>query len=162
MAEGTPSLTINLHIRRCWIILAALLAGALLWAAAAPAAELSPHGNPYAAVTVKGVPVKAEVVRTPEKLFQCLGYRSNLPENEGMLFVLPDKEIQRFCMRGMQFALDFIWIDRGKVAGLERNVPPDDDRLITSPEPVRYVLEVPAGFADRHRVQVGDPVVIIP
>lgn len=143
-------------------ILAALLAVALMSAAAAQAAELSPHGNPYATVTVKGVPVKAEVVSTPDKLFQGLGYRPNLPEGEGMLFVLPDKEIQRFCMRGMKFALDFIWIDRGKVAGLERNVRRDDERLITSPEPVRYVLEVPAGFADRHRLQVGDPVVIIP
>ncbi len=136
--------------------LALALGMILLLAPLARGQEMSEFGNPFLWVTVGPVKVKAEVVRTPEKQFLGLGQRRELPEGRGMLFAMPSLEVQNFCMRGMQFPLDFLWIVRGKVVGIEKNVYPEYPGPISSPEPVNYVLEVPAGFADKYGVKVGD------
>ena len=120
--------------------------------------KLSADGNPLVRVMVGKVPVQAEVVQTPEKLFLGLGYRQNLPEGRGMLFLMPGVETQNFCMRGMKFSIDIIWIVGGKIAGLEKNVPPQFPGSLCSPQPVNYVLEVPGGFCDRNGIRVGDAV----
>ncbi len=130
----------------------------LLLAGPAGGDELSEYGNPFLWVTVGRVKVKAEVVSTPEKLYQGLSYRRELPAGRAMLFLLPRLEVQNFCMRGMQFPLDFIWIVRGKIVGLEKNVSPQFTGTLSSPRPVNRVLEAPAGFADAHGVKVGDEV----
>lgn len=131
---------------------------ALPLAVAAGAGELSEYGNPFTTVLVKGVAVKAEVVDTPAKLYLGLSHRQVLPPGRGMLFIMPTPEIQQFCMRGMRFAIDIIWIAEGEVAGCETNIPPDDLRTLTSPAPVSYVLEVPAGFCEAHRIAPHDRV----
>jgi hypothetical protein len=109
-------------------------------------------------VTVGKVTVKAEAVRTSERLYLGLSYRSELPEGRGMLFFMPAKQVQTFCMRGMRFPLDLIWISDGRVAGITRNVPPTFPGNLTSPGPVTHVLEVPGGFAHRHGIKAGDQV----
>jgi uncharacterized protein len=119
---------------------------------------VSEHGNPWVWVTVGKVTVQAEAVRTPVRLYLGLSYRSELPEGRGMLFFMPEKEVQIFCMRGMRIPLDLIWISDGRVAGLTRNVPPTFPGSLTSPAPVSHVLEVPGGFADRHGIKAGDRV----
>lgn len=135
-----------------------LLLGLLLPTSRLVAAELSEYGNPFILVSLGKVKVKAEVVVSPEKLYLGLGQRPELPEGRGMLFIMPQTEVQTFCMRDMRFALDFIWIVSGRVAGLTRNVTPQDqETCYPSPVPVNYVLEVPAGFCDRHGIKVGDP-----
>ncbi len=139
-------------------IAALLLAALLALVGLAWGQEVSKFGNPWLWVTVGKVTVKAEAVRTPHKLYLGLSYRRELPEGQGMLFFMPKVEVQTFCMRGMRFPLDFIWISEGRVAGLTRNVPPDFSGDLSSPAPVNYVLEVPAGFADKYAIQVGDPV----
>ena len=104
------------------------------------------------------VTVQAEAVRTPERLYLGLSHRKELPEGRGMLFFMPEKEVQTFCMRGMRIPLDLIWISDGRVAGLTRNVPATFPGDLISPAPVSHVLEVPGGFADRHGIKAGDPV----
>jgi uncharacterized protein len=120
--------------------------------------ERSAYGNAILWVTVGRVKVEAEVVNTPEKRYLGLSHRRELPEGRGMLFLMPEVEIQNFCMRGMEFPLDFIWIVQGKIVGLEKQVPPNFTGTLSSPEPVNYVLEVPGGFADRYGIKVGDEV----
>ncbi len=121
-------------------------------------AELSEYGNPLTPVMVKGVTVAAEVVESPAKLYLGLSHRNSLPKGRGMLFIMPSEEVQQFCMRGMRFAIDIIWIRDDRVAGCAKNVAADDTRILTSPVPVKYVLEVPAGFCDRHRIAASDEV----
>jgi uncharacterized membrane protein (UPF0127 family) len=136
----------------------AVLAGLAEGEGTARGQEVSEHGNPWVRVTVGKVKVKAEAVRTPERLYLGLSYRTELPEGRGMLFIMPAKEVQTFCMRGMSFPLDLIWISDGQVAGITRNVPPTFPGNLTSPGPVSHVLEVPGGFADRHGIKAGDRV----
>lgn len=143
-----------------------VMAGLLLAALAGPAGgeggdgrqDVSEYGNPWVRVTVGGVTVKAEAVRTPERLYLGLSYRPELPEGRGMLFFMPAKEVQTFCMRGMRIPLDLIWISDGRIAGITRNVPPTFPGNLNSPAPVTHVLEVPGGFAHRHGIKAGDRV----
>ena len=139
-----------------WVIAGLLLAALAGLAGGDEGQEVSEHGNTWVRVTVGKVTVLAEAVRTPERLYLGLSYRSELPEDRGMLFFMPDKEVQTFCMRGMRIPLDLIWISDGRVAGLTRNVPPTFPGNLNSPAPVTHVLEVPGGFADRHGIKTGD------
>ncbi len=125
--------------------------------AALTGADRSEYGNPFTWIQLGQVKVKAEVVYSPEKLYLGLGRRPSLPEGRGMLFVMPARVIQEFCMRDMRFPIDFIWLVPGRVAGITKNAPFEDQQACyASPEPVNYVLEVPAGFCDRHGLKVGD------
>ncbi len=146
--------------RTTQLFLALLMLVGLSWTPAAAGQEgLSESGNPMIWVKLGRVKVKAEVVYSPEKLYLGLGRRQGLPEGQGMLFVMPTLVIQEFCMRDMRFRIDFIWLVSGRVAGITKNVPFEDQQACyASPEPVNYVLEVPAGFCDRHGIKVGDPV----
>lgn len=120
--------------------------------------ELSEYGNPFTWVTIGQVAVQAEVVKTPDKIFRGLGYRQNLPEGRGMLFVMPETALQIFCMRGMEFPLDILWLAPGKVVGLEKDISPKYQGDLASPVPVNYVLEVPGGFSVKYGIKVGDRV----
>lgn len=143
---------------RAWFLLLCIwagLSGSRVWGQ-----EYSEYGNPLVRLTVKGVPVLAEVVSTPQKHYLGLSHRRELPEGRGMLFLMSDLKYQVFCMRNMWFPLDIIWIHDGKVAGLHKNLSPEDKGNFRSPVPVRLVLEVPGGFADRHGIKPGDPVVL--
>jgi len=144
-----------------WVIAGLLLAGlAGLAGGAGPVAgqEVSEHGNPWVRVTVGQVTVKAEAVRSPERLYLGLSGRRQLPEGQGMLFFMPAKEVQTFCMRGMHIPLDLIWIGDGRVAGITPDVPRTFPGNLCSPAPVSHVLEVPGGFAGRHGIKAGDRV----
>jgi uncharacterized protein len=138
-----------------WLMAALLMAG---FAGGAGGQGVSEHGNPWVRVSLGKVTVQAEAVRTPERLYLGLSYRTELPEGRGMLFIMPGKEVQSFCMRGMRLPLDFIWISDGRVAGLTRNVPATFPGELASPAPVTHVLEVPGGFAHRHGIKMGDRV----
>jgi uncharacterized protein len=139
-------------------VMAGLLLASLAGPGSAGGQEVSEHGNPWVNVTIGKVTVKAEAVRTPERLYLGLSGRRELPEGRGMLFFMPARAVQTFCMRGMRLPLDLIWISDGRVAGITRDVPRTFPGDLTSPEPVTHVLEVPGGFADRHGIKAGDPV----
>jgi uncharacterized membrane protein (UPF0127 family) len=142
------------------IRIAGVMVGLLLAALSGMAGgqEVSEYGNPWVWVKVGQVTVKAEAVRTPAQLYQGLSHRRELPEGQGMLFFMPEKEMQTFCMRGMRFPLDFIWISEGRVVGLTRHVPPTFSGALTSPKPTNFVLEVPGGFTVKYGVKLGDQV----
>jgi uncharacterized protein len=140
-----------------------MMAALLLTVAPGPATgtggpEVSEHGNPWVRVSLGKVTVQAEAVRTPERIYLGLSYRQDLPEGRGMLFFMPGKEVQTFCMRGMRLPLDLIWISDGRVVGITRDVPATFPGELISPAPVEQVLEVPGGFADRHGIKAGDRV----
>jgi uncharacterized membrane protein (UPF0127 family) len=150
---------VKLHKRsRGGLAILTVWLGLLLLSGPAGAKELSEYGNPFLWVRVGRVQVKAEAVRTPEKLYRGLGYRKELPAGRGMLFLMPLVTVQEFCMRGMQFPIDIIWIFQGRIVGLKPNVSPQFTGTISSPQPVNVVLEVPGGFAEKYGIRVGDQV----
>lgn len=111
--------------------------------------------------------VRAKIAKTSEERRRGLSGVSELADGEGMIFFFETPAIETFWMKEMLIPIDIIWIRGGAVTGIEENVPqplPETpDRLLpryTSSVPIDTVLEVPAGFAHRAGVAVGDPVSI--
>jgi len=106
--------------------------------------------------------VSVEVADTEAKRERGLSGRTSLDENSGMLFVFDSKHtVANFWMKGMLIPLDFLWIRDGKVIKIDKNIQPaatgtsDSDLKIYSPgQPIDYVLEMNAGYADKNGVKI--------
>lgn len=116
---------------------------------------------------INGNKLKVEIADTQEKRSKGLGGREKLASDEGMLFIFPKRDKYPFWMKGLTFALDFIWIREDKVVDLLHNVEPPapgqtDESLpiYQSIEEVDQVLEVSGGTAGRLKIKVGDTVVV--
>ena len=90
-----------------------------------------------------------------------LSYRKSMSENTGMLFIFPQPGSMGFWMKNMNFSLDFIWIDsNNKIISIAKNISPKTyPKIFYSPLPVKYVLEVNAGWSDRNGIKNGDLVI---
>jgi len=115
-------------------------------------------------VTIEKTMVYAEAANTPEERETGLMNRTSLNENAGMLFVFPTEQKQSFWMKNMRISLDIIFITTDKhVLDVYQSVPPcATDPCVSYPSnaPIRYVLEVNAGFSEQHGIASGDPVYI--
>ena len=102
--------------------------------------------------------VRATIADTPAAQEKGLGGRTYLASDEGMLFIFPRDGEYAFWMKDMHFSIDIIWISAdGRIVYIAPNVSPATyPEDFVPPAPARYVLEVPAGFADLHGVKVGD------
>jgi uncharacterized membrane protein (UPF0127 family) len=80
-----------------------------------------------------------------------------LRDGQGMLFVFPSPTDAAFWMKDMRYSLDIIWIGEDKVVkDIHADLSPESYPAQFAPkEPVRYVLEVPAGFAKAHKIKIG-------
>jgi uncharacterized membrane protein (UPF0127 family) len=119
---------------------------------------ISTQWNPIKHIYIQDVLVKAETVKSKEKIEKGLSGRSSIATGRGMLFQMPSDEIQHFWMKGMQFAIDIIWIENGRIISCEKNIQPSDPRIFASPGKAGYALEVPAGVCDENRVKINDQV----
>lgn len=104
-----------------------------------------------------------EVAATETQKELGLGGRASMPEDHGMLFPYDHKEEYNYWMRGMQFPLDFIWIDGETVADITQNFPPPVatggiPAIVKPNVPVDKVLELNAGIIARDHIATGDAV----
>ena len=90
-----------------------------------------------------------------------LSYRKTLAPKHGMLFVYDHKELYPFWMKGMNFPLDFIWLDGNKIVDITKNVQPADGlnmHVVKPLLPVDKILELNAGEVEAYNIQIGDTV----
>lgn len=85
---------------------------------------------------------------------------SNLPQigaSEGMLFIFSNDAAREFWMKDMRFNIDIIWLDSNSrvVSAVESAAPSSYPKTFTSPNNVRYVLEVPAGTTKKYAISPG-------
>lgn len=104
---------------------------------------------------------KVREAKTEEERKQGLKGVESLPEDEGMLFYMPDKKSQVvFTMEDMKFPLDIIFINQDdEVFDAAYNVPIDTEAVISDENAlpnqddyVKYVLEVNPNSG----IQIGD------
>ena len=109
-------------------------------------------------IYINKIAITIEIADEPNEQSRGLSGRDSLEENGGMLFVFPESEKYSFWMKEMRFSLDLIWIDENKIiTDITKNVSPDTFPATFSPSsPVKYVLEVNAGWSDRHNIKVGN------
>ena len=103
--------------------------------------------------------VSVELATDPQTRRRGLMRRESLGAREGMLFVFPEARERSFWMRNTPLPLDILFIDDDtRIVSVTRNAAPYSEEPIRSGLPVRYVLEVRAGFCELYGVRAGDRV----
>lgn len=111
-------------------------------------------------IEINGVELTVDIADEPQEQTQGLSGRESMAEDQGMLFIFPQSISPGFWMKEMKFSLDIIWIDQnGMIVGIEKNIAPETyPNTFFPPSPIKYVLEVNAGWSDRHNVKAGNKV----
>lgn len=84
--------------------------------------------------------------------------RTDIGENDGMLFIFQDKNFRTFWMKDTPTSLDIIFLDENfKVINFfESTLPLQTTQRYSSQLPAMYVLEAKSGFAKRINLQDND------
>lgn len=111
-----------------------------------------------------GYTLHVEMADTETLRESGLMHRTALAENAGMLFVYPDEDIRGVWMKNTLLALDVLFLsESGKIASMLPNLQPcrhDPCPVYSSKRKARYMLEVNAGFIDRHRIKLDQDVML--
>ena len=129
----------------------------------APAAEL-PEGVP--AVEFQSVrvtmttsngeyPMLLELATTPAQAQRGLMYRPDLPDDYGMLFVMPQERVQAFWMQNTLSPLDIIYINTDNTVVSIAKGEPLDTTSLPSQGPAKFVFEIRQGLADVYGIKSG-------
>lgn len=103
------------------------------------------------------VTIDIEIADTDSTRARGLMQRSSLPPKSGMLFIFEKESPQSFWMANTPLSLDMFFADsEGRIVTVAKYTKPGSSDHIRSDEPAKYVLEVTAGFADRHGIVEGD------
>lgn len=127
-----------------------------------PALRPSPVPLPQA-IFPDGFAVDLELALTPEEISRGLMFRPVLPENRGMLFLFDQPRLPSFWMKNTLIPLDLVFLDgAGTVVDVIADVQPcaaDPCPNYPPSSPVRAVLEIGAGVAALHSLEVGSMII---
>ena len=151
-APGAPG-ALRARVLRACVLAAALLAA--VGVLGPPAARAEPLCVDLAGGAVHRYEV--EVAATPGARAQGLMFRRDLAPGAGMLFDFGRDEVAQMWMKNTFIPLDMVFAARdGTVRGIVRNARPRSLDTISSRVPVRAVLEVNGGEAERIGLAPGD------
>lgn len=121
--------------------------------------------GPSATVRFERGTVRARLADTTEERSRGLRGASAPAPGEGMLFAWPTPGIRTFTIEGVAYDIDVIFIGEadGEIRVVDvTTLSPDGARIVTSPHPARWGLEVPGGWAAANGVERGSAVEIEP
>jgi uncharacterized membrane protein (UPF0127 family) len=98
--------------------------------------------------------IPVAVADTDEERELGLSGTAVLPQNAGKLFIFNAPGKYGFWMKDMRYAIDIIWIDESfRIVGIAEGILPGTyPEVFYPPSPVKYVLEVNAGFSTAHNL----------
>lgn len=98
-----------------------------------------------------------EVAKTKETRTIGLQGRLSLGADSGLLMVYDEPQDISVWMKDTYIPLDVVFIDKtGRITAIEENTLPQSEREIGPVPNTFFVLELPAGTAERTGMQVGD------
>ncbi len=123
------------------------------------------QAGPQVELTVAGANgphiFQVEVMRSAEDRTRGLMFRRQLDPNSGMLFDFGTDGVARMWMKNTYIPLDMVFIrNDGVIANVVRNTVPHSTAVIASDGPVRYVLEINAGLAEKIGIEKGGQVTL--
>lgn len=96
-----------------------------------------------------------QLAQTPEQRQIGLMFRKDMPQHEGMLFVFEQAATQCFWMRNTLIPLTAAFVaDDGTIVNLADMKPQSDDSHCST-KPVRFVLEMNAGWFAKRQIKPG-------
>lgn len=103
----------------------------------------------------------AELATTQTQQATGLMFRTHMPRNQGMVFFYPTPHQITMWMKNTRIPLDMVFVDVShRVSHIHANAKPMDESLISSPEPVRFVIELNGGEAARIGLEKGDELIL--
>lgn len=100
-----------------------------------------------------------ELAESPDQLARGLMFREKMADDAGMLFNFGRSRPVSMWMKNTLIGLDMLFIDEtGRVVGIHERAVPHSEAVISSPGPVKAVLEINAGLAARLGLKAGDRV----
>jgi uncharacterized protein len=103
--------------------------------------------------------VEVEVASSATQRTRGMMWRTSLEAGKGMLFIFPVEQPLSFWMRNTLISLDMIFIGKDlKVTGVVSNAEPKTLGSRGVGTPSMYVLEVPAGWAEKTGIKPGSGV----
>jgi len=107
------------------------------------------EGNVQASIVI-------EFARTPDERSRGLMERQTIGHDEGMLFIYDAPDDRFFWMRDTYVSLDIIFVSEMlQVVYIARDTQPLTETRHWSRGPAQYVVEVAAGFSERHGITPG-------
>jgi hypothetical protein len=103
----------------------------------------------------------AKLAVTNQEQIRGLRFTPTLGANECMLYIFNQPGRYAFWGKDMQYPMDIIFISAGnRVVSIVENVSPCTQNCPTyqSDDPILYAVEVNAGYAENHLIDIGDPV----
>jgi uncharacterized membrane protein (UPF0127 family) len=98
----------------------------------------------------------AELALTPVQQQTGMMFRTNMAENAGMLFPLPTTRQAAFWMKNCPLPLSAAYIGPDGVIEEIHDLQPHNTNSVISASPnIRFVLETPQGWFERHHITPG-------
>ncbi|AGY60624.1 DUF192 domain-containing protein [Gloeobacter kilaueensis] len=106
--------------------------------------------------------IRLEVARSPQQQATGLMFRTELPTDQGMIFLFNPPRPVAFWMRNTLIPLDMIFAFKGRVIDVARDVPPCKSETCPTYGPsdpfarIDQVIELNAGTASKLQIKPGD------
>jgi hypothetical protein len=106
-------------------------------------------------LSLNGHALKVEIANSDATRMQGLAHRDALPEDCGMLFILPEPAVYSMWMRHTHIALSVAFLDeQGVIINIE-DMEPDTLVRHSAARPAKFALEVNRGWFAAHGVKAG-------
>lgn len=149
------------------LLTAAVLVGCKQSPAGAPAAAASSPDDysmpthaqpklPTIRIYLGAETLDTELATTPQQEMTGMMFRTNIPESDSMLFVLPEEQQASFWMKNCPESLSAAYIGPDgvieEIHHLEKN---DTNAVLSVAANIQYVLETKDGWFQRHNISTG-------
>ena len=114
------------------------------------------RGLPVVRLWLGATELEAEVAISAREIATGMMHRTEMGENEAMLFVFAKPHRTSFYMRNTLIPLSCAYIDsKGTILEIHDMEPLDETPIVASSDRIRYVLEVNRGWFTRHGIGRG-------
>jgi hypothetical protein len=100
--------------------------------------------------------IAAELAQKPQEIMTGMMFRTNVVENEGMLFVLNFPQQASFWMSNCPVPLSCAYINmEGVIEEIHDMEPHNTNSIVAATNNILFVLETRQGWFDRNQVRTG-------
>ncbi len=110
--------------------------------------------RPY--VVINNQIIYVDIADSIEEYAKGLSNVPYLDNNQGMLFIFPNKQERSFWMKDMLIPIDLLWIEDNIVIDYEENMDHTNLDKYISPQNINMVLEIPVNTIKMLNIEKGD------
>lgn len=143
-----------------FVFIAGLMCGAVSASAQDKAMSVPVDAQPLRVITASGEKrFELEIADTDQKRSRGLMYRTDFPVKRAMIFVFDKVQPVMMWMANTPLPLDMLFVrSNGTIARVAHKTTPFSEDVISSGEPVNFVIEINAGVAAMLGIKAGDKV----